>query len=142
MIMLLCALPLAAFLNGCGSSSRESNGSPSQVALVEESSCAQCHGDAVSSVTGRSIYNGGILNGGYSNSSHLSVGCQACHGGGAQHWGVGPIPFPKPDQAGRDLCHNEGNAPNHYSPHLVDIAHSGIGQVVSATFAVPNAVVF
>jgi hypothetical protein len=140
MIMLLCALPLAAFLNGCGSSSRESNGSPTDVAFVEESTCAQCHGSAVSSVTGRSIYNGGILNGGYSNSGHLSVGCQGCHGGGAQHWGVGPIPFPKPDQAGRCvLCHNEANTPDHFAPHLVDITHSGIGQVVSATFMGPNA---
>ena len=140
MIMLICALPLAAFLNGCGSSSRESKGSPSEVALVDEATCAQCHGQAVSSVTGRSIYNGGILNGGFSNSSHLATGCQGCHGGGAQHFGVGPLPFPEPDTAGRCLlCHNSGNTPDHFTPHLVDFTHSGIGQVLSATFMGPNA---
>ena len=138
MIMLICALPLAAFLNGCGSSSRESKGSPAEVALVDEATCAQCHGQAVSSVTGRSIYSGGILNGGFSNSSHLSIGCQGCHGGGAQHFGVGPLPFPEPDLAGRCLlCHNEGDAPNHFTPHQVNI--SATQQRLSATFTGPNA---
>jgi len=136
-VMLLCALPLAASLNGCGSDHRESEGSPATVAIVDEATCAQCHGSAVSSVTGQSIYNGGKVNGGYSQSSHLAVGCQACHGGGAQHWGVGPLPFPKPDQAGRCLnCHNEGNAPNHFASHSVVIS---TGTVQSATFMGPQA---
>lgn len=51
------------FLNGCGSSNKE--GAGLAVTRVSEASCAQCHGQAVSSVTAQSIY------GGWQLSSHF-----------------------------------------------------------------------
>ena len=122
----LASLLFTAALTGCGSDNKEGGISPADVPKVSEAACAQCHGSAVSSVTGLSIYDG------YNKSSHLANGCQSCHGGGAQHNGVGPLPYPKPDRAGQCLtCHNEGNAPNHFAAHSVVIS---TGTVVSATF--------
>jgi len=100
--MLFFALSLAALLNGCGSSSKEGSGSPATVARVSETACAQCHGSSVSSVTGQPLYAS------YAKSAHFdnNVGCQDCHGGGAQHNGVGPLPYANPDQADRcRVCH-------------------------------------
>jgi hypothetical protein len=40
------------------------------------------------------------------NSVGFVVGCQDCHGGGSMHNGVGPIPYPNPDKAGKCFgCH-------------------------------------
>ena len=113
--MLLASVSLTALLNGCGSSGREGGGSPADVAKVDEATCAQCHGSAVSSVTAESIYAG------YRKSSHFSnnVGCQGCHGGGAQHYGVGPIAYPKPDVSGRCvICHDQTFFSTHVPNHV------------------------
>lgn len=64
------------------------------------------------------------------------VGCESCHGGGANHYGIGAIPYPKPDYNRCGQCHNsqfpEGHLPYHptgadiyeefsESPHLSSI---------------------
>lgn len=126
--MLLCSFSLAAILGGCGSSSKEGAGTPADVAKVDEAKCAQCHAKEVSKVTGDEIYAD------YIASAHFTVpgarasypdgvGCQGCHGGGAQHYGEGPLPYPDPAAAGKCFeCHKPaflgkyGGAPNtnHY----------------------------
>jgi len=100
--MLMIVMSLAAFLYGCGTSNKDSAISASNVAKVDEASCAQCHGSSRESLTGRVIYDD------FTQSVHQlnSVGCQDCHGGGSQHNGVGPIPFAKPTQEQCRTCHD------------------------------------
>jgi hypothetical protein len=99
---LLAATLLAASLAGCGSGNKEGTVALGDVAKVDEATCAQCHGSAREKLTGRVIYED------YAVSVHAlnSVGCQDCHGGGAEHNGVGPIPFPKPNYNQCRTCHN------------------------------------
>lgn len=91
---LLASVLLAAALGGCGSDSRDSGASLDSVAKVDEAKCAQCHSASVEPLTGDGIYAK------YVGSTHQlnSVGCQDCHGGGAMHNGVGPLPYPDPTQ--------------------------------------------
>ena len=111
-MMLLSALSCAALLNGCGSSSKE--GTTGGVGLVEEGTCIGCHSTTTDPVSGNQIVKE------YANSIHNPAnvpanttvnannpdGCQGCHGGGAQHNGVGPIPFPNPLASSRCIvCH-------------------------------------
>ncbi len=104
-IMLLSAVSLAALMSGCGSTNKEGSINLGDVAKVDEASCAQCHGSAREKLTGRVIYDD------YSQSLHLvkGVGCQDCHGGGAQHNGVGPIPYPSPSYVQCQKCHDDAS---------------------------------
>ncbi|NJD90487.1 MAG: cytochrome C [Geobacter sp.] len=101
-VLFSVALSMAAFMNGCSSSTKD-NANSGNVAKVDEAKCAQCHGSAREKLTGRVIYDD------YAMSVHAlnSVGCQDCHGGGAEHNGVGPIPFPKPSYKQCRTCHND-----------------------------------
>lgn len=111
-IMVLLTASLAGILNGCGSSNRE--GSPADVAKVDESLCAQCHSTALDHVAGTPIYQAYLASSHYTNNFH-TVGCQDCHGGGAQHNGVGPVPYSDPDTAGKCFdCHNGHLSRNHF----------------------------
>ncbi|KAB0668429.1 hypothetical protein F6V30_16125 [Oryzomonas sagensis] len=110
-MMLLGALSCAVLLNGCGASSKEAGVLPSDVPKVDEAFCLGCHSTWIDKVDGTSIVQA------YLASKHFAtgeVGCQDCHGGGSQHNGVGPMPFPSPDSAGICYaCHNQpipGNA--------------------------------
>lgn len=103
-VMMLSALSLAALLNGCGSSSKESAISAGDVvARVGDGICVQCHSAVTDKLTGESIVAQ------YQKSAHYlgGQGCESCHGGGAQHNGVGPIPFATPDAARCATCHTE-----------------------------------
>lgn len=103
-IILLGALSLAAMLGGCSSSSKDGGTNPADVPKVSEALCAQCHGSAVSSVTGKPLYEEFFLS--KHKTSGAGIGCQDCHGGGSQHNGVGPMPFPNPDASLRcGICH-------------------------------------
>jgi len=114
------ALSMAAFINGCSSDTKEGN--IDDVAKVDESSCRVCHAATLDPVSGTSIVKDFIgspeatppipasihfqLPDGSLNSD---AGCQGCHGGGAGHNGVGPIPFPNPlaaDRCNSAACHN------------------------------------
>lgn len=120
-ITLFCLLPMAAMLYGCGSSNKSGSGTPDTVATVSEATCSQCHATGVSNVTGDSIYTD------YIASAHFTVpnarahypngvGCQGCHGGGAQHQGVGPMPYADPSTAGQCFsCHKDYLNSNHYA---------------------------
>ncbi|QOX79328.1 C-type polyheme cytochrome OmcB [Trichlorobacter lovleyi] len=100
---LFCALPMAALMYGCGSSSKEGSSSLSDVATVGDTACIQCHSSLTEPLTGESLITQ------YQQSSPHNangVGCEACHGGGTQHNGVGPIPYPIPDANRCATCHN------------------------------------
>ena len=86
----LCLIPLAVFLNGCGSSGKESGLSPGDVAKVGDTVCVQCHSANKEALTGETLVSQYQL---YSPHNQTGLGCESCHGGGAQHNGVGPIPF-------------------------------------------------
>lgn len=99
------ALSMAAFMNGC-SSDTKGGGTLADVAKVDEKTCAQCHGSSYNSQSGMPIYSEYVQSKHFINGIGEVVGCQDCHGGGAMHNGVGPIPFPNPDQAGKCFgCH-------------------------------------
>ncbi|MHB8766805.1 MAG: c-type cytochrome domain-containing protein, partial [Deferrisomatales bacterium] len=44
------------------------------------------------------------------------IGCESCHGGGAKHYGTGPIPYPRPDFTRCGQCHDGKFAHNPYHP--------------------------
>lgn len=105
--MLLSALSLAALLNGCGSSSKEGTTNLGGVAKVEEAACRVCHSTTIDPESKTQIVAE------YLNSVHNqdAAGCQGCHGGGAQHNGVGPIPFSNPLTSDRcKECHTKAPA--------------------------------
>ncbi len=141
--MLLSTLSLAALLNGCGSSSKESAGSLASVAKVDEATCAQCHGSSYNSQSGMPIYSEYVQSKHFLNSIGQVVGCQDCHGGGAQHNGVGPIPYPNPDTAGKCWsCHqneflglyNANKVPTAIqAAHFYNITGAGVHPAMFAT---------
>lgn len=125
-IVMFLALSCAVFLNGCGSSNKEGSASLSDEATVGDTVCIQCHGGRnFDSVTGEDK----VVE--YQRSSpHLGDpgGCEACHGGGAQHNGVGPIPYPSPDIARCQHCHDGKTAPittaqNYSTSQHTNLAH-------------------
>ncbi len=101
-ITLFCLLPMAALLYGCGSSSK-SGGSINNVATVGDTACIQCHSAVTEALTGESKVTQYQLT---SPHNQEGLGCESCHGGGAQHNGVGPIPYPNPDANRCATCHD------------------------------------
>jgi hypothetical protein len=88
---MICLVSLA-LLYGCGSSHKEgtsAGGDPllGGVATVGDPSCYQCHASSADPVTGETFITQ------YQRSLHANLGCESCHGGGAQHNGVGPLPY-------------------------------------------------
>ncbi|BEH09270.1 C-type polyheme cytochrome OmcC [Geobacter sulfurreducens subsp. ethanolicus] len=118
----------AAALAGCGSENKEGSigTGPGGVATVGDTACVQCHSAVVDPLTGESIITQ------YTRSFHYSkgVGCEGCHGGGAQHNGVGPLPFPLAGQSEAQIaarcasCHNGVIAPLSSSPNFVNGNHA------------------
>lgn len=110
--MSICILSLALINYGCGSSSRESASQSGSflfggVATVGDTACFQCHGSNADPLTGETFVTQ------YQRSLHAELGCESCHGGGAQHNGIGPFPFtltsetPDAQKAVRcAMCHN------------------------------------
>ncbi len=45
------------------------------------------------------------------------IGCESCHGGGAEHYGAGQIPHPKPEAEQCGRCHSEVFPPGHLPHH-------------------------
>lgn len=121
-IALLIALSSAALLNGCGSSNKEGSAALNDVATVGDTACIQCHGGRnLDVVTGEDIVAQ------YRQSSPHNkdgLGCEACHGGGAQHNGVGPIPYAAPDVARCEKCHDGTTAPATSAAKYATSAHT------------------
>lgn len=101
--LLFCMLPMAALMYGCGSSNKEGTGTLSSTATVGDTACIQCHSAVTEQLTGE-----GIIAQYQKSSPHntAAIGCEGCHGGGAQHNGVGPIAYPQPDANRCATCHN------------------------------------
>ncbi len=128
-LLLVSALSCAALFSGCGSSSKEGSADVGGVAKTEEATCRHCHASTLDPVSKTPIVEDfmGTVSASNPGGTHPSVhfqlpsvsgldgainteaGCQGCHGGGAQHNGVGPIPFNNPLTSGRCNaveCHN------------------------------------
>jgi hypothetical protein len=125
--VVVASLLAMAFVSGCGTDNKEGNLNGNNVAKVDEASCAQCHGSSYDSISGQPIYAGYVQSKHFNNATGTVVGCQDCHGGGAQHNGVGPIPFANPDSAGKCWgCHQNGFLGKYEAngkPTAIQIAH-------------------
>jgi len=98
---MLFSILLATALTGCGTGNKE-GGVFFAVPKVDEASCRVCHASSIDPVSVTQIVPE------FLDSAHNTdaAGCQGCHGGGAQHNGVGPIPFPNPLNSDRcKQCH-------------------------------------
>ena len=99
----IVSLLLAVGLAACGSDHREANANPASVARVaDEGTCRVCHSTTLDPVSGRPLLADFLTatdshnQAGRVDGATADLGCQGCHGGGAEHNGVGPIPFPNP----------------------------------------------
>lgn len=74
-----------------------------------DSACYKCHdplgdsGHLITDVTG--------------NVPRPVIGCESCHGGGANHYGIGAIPFATPDHQRCGQCHNQDFPTGHLAYH-------------------------
>jgi hypothetical protein len=120
---LVSALLLGLLLGGCGSDKKEGAADPTAtVTKVDNSSCTStCHAGSVSKVA--SAIPGASIPTDWAASKHATANaadCQDCHGGGSNHWGLGPIPSANPDtdkvcvtcHAGMPAPHTNSVAPN------------------------------
>lgn len=85
-ILFGAALSMAAFLNGCSSSTKGGE-TAANVPKVGDTKCFQCHAATADPLTGETFITQ------YQRSLHAELGCESCHGGGAMHNGVGPFPY-------------------------------------------------
>jgi len=99
---------LLLLISGCGGSGNR-EGDSGTIPTVSEAACVTCHSTTLETLTGVPIvaaYNASIHN-------LNSVGCQDCHGAGGSHNGIGPIPYPKPNNFQCRPCHDSGTATNY-----------------------------
>ncbi len=74
-----------------------------------DDTCAGCHDQ---------LGDGRRLTEGYTgNVDRPVIGCESCHGGGANHYGIGEMPFPKPDYNRCGQCHNTTFPDGHLNYH-------------------------
>jgi hypothetical protein len=68
------------------------------------------------------------------------IGCESCHGGGQQHYGIGPIPYPAPDHNRCGQCHNSSFPANHltYHPNGANIVESFVTSSHGNSIESPN----
>jgi hypothetical protein len=108
-LLVVMSLLLTILLGGCGSDNKE-GGFTSSVAKVDEATCRVCHADSIDPLSVTPIVPD-YLNSPHSIFLEPNAGCQGCHGGGAAHFGIGPIPFPNPAAAGICAsCHDKAPA--------------------------------
>lgn len=108
-VSLLLIVAAAFLLSGCSSGHKEA-GAESAITpptRVGSESCTNtCHASTVD-ITGTPIAQA------WAATTHRTVEgvqCEDCHGGGSLHWGVGPIPFSRPQAAQCLTCHNGSKA--------------------------------
>ena len=92
------------------------NASPSPSLHAEGSSCQPCHNSTLDALNMPEAYGVSIRD---------VISCEACHGGGSAHRGVGPIPVPRPDAEDCLQCHAEFDAETgEYAPLRSRSGHS------------------
>lgn len=106
-LIVLLALTAPALLAGCWGSSKDTSlnvGTVSTPAKVGSTQCTNtCHAATVD-ILGEAIATT------WTSTTHtvdFGVQCEDCHGGGGEHWGTGPIPYPNPSAAAcaATACH-------------------------------------
>ena len=92
---------LAALLFGCGGGGGQT---PAATTKVGSATCVNtCH-SATMDITGTPIAEA------WANTTHTTDGkvqCEDCHGAAGLHNGIGPVPFPDPQAAQCNACHNK-----------------------------------
>jgi hypothetical protein len=71
-----------------------------------DSTCTECH-DKLSEGT---LLNSYYLSSGISDLGTVNrpiTGCESCHGSGASHYGIGPLPYPAPRSSVCGQCHSD-----------------------------------
>jgi len=86
----------------------DSDGFPYYAYFTDET-CATCHDPLGDGQRLTAAWTGNV--------PRPVIGCESCHGGGAQHYGVGPIAFPKPDHNRCGQCHNASFPAGHLTYH-------------------------
>jgi hypothetical protein len=82
--------------------------------------CLECHdpvgdgGELVAFIDATNVPASGLA----------AVTCEACHGGGGEHYGVGPMPTPQPGFAECGQCHNADMDHNSYHPFADEIVEN------------------
>lgn len=130
----LVAAMLVLTLAGCGSGNKEGSAIGPDVPKVDEALCAQCHSTAIDHIAGTPIYQAYLASSHFTNNSQV-VGCQDCHGGGSQHNGVGPLPYPNPDAAGKCFDCHKTRLP---IAHFANITTSNVLSPASAMYVTKN----
>jgi hypothetical protein len=104
-LLTMSAFLVAALLGGCGSAKKEGAADVlASATKVGSNQCINvCHFNTVD-VTGNPIVATWQAT---AHTAVVGVQCEDCHGGGSQHWGVGPMPFPNPppSQCAQAGCH-------------------------------------
>ena len=153
-IILAAVVSLAStlLLGGCGSGNKE-GASVGAGVLADEATCRVCHSTSIDPVSKTQIVPDFVGATFGSPSIHFQLpngtpnteaGCQGCHGGGAGHNGVGPIPFPNPIASNRcnaAECHS-GKFPAGFDYTVLasstcNTCHINTGSTHSITFATP-----
>ena len=107
-LVLLMAVLASAILWGCGSSGgsggSEVTGETSVAGAENVGNCTICHTldthTFLDGIAGVNLDSSGL-------GSAITHDCEACHGGGQYHHGDGPIPYPSPDLARCEVCHED-----------------------------------
>jgi len=96
----IVSLLVTAALSACGTDKKEGNATPANVPRVaDEATCRVCHAASIDPASITGIVADFLTTSNSHNQpgrTDTDLGCQGCHGGGAQHNGIGPIPFNDP----------------------------------------------
>lgn len=127
---LFCTLPMAALMYGCGSSSKEGSSSLADVATVGDTACIQCHSSVVDPLTGVGKVAQYEATSPHKDSPYANNGngCEACHGNGGAHNGVGPIPYVNPYDGNGTRCADchKGNYATNAPTKFADSKHANV----------------
>ena len=85
----------------------------SHINAQSDASCLQCHDPVGDARTIASLLPAGNV----PAQGLAAVTCEACHGAGGQHYGVGPLPNENPDYQVCGKCHNQSLPQSHAAHH-------------------------
>jgi len=133
-LIILLAVSALGLLAGCWGDSKDTSlnvGTVTTPAMVGSAQCANtCHAATVDIL-------GEAIAATWTSTTHtvdFGVQCEDCHGGGGEHWGVGPIPYPNPSYAtcAVTACHG-GATPSTLG--FADTKHANGNQIPDGSFS-------